>query len=124
MLSRPRSIKLSASDAADRSRRASLTSRSRRSLALEQAEQAVDFVPGTPASGDALGRPFPTMEINPRATKLLVDLWLMSAASYRRAGRLEDAKGAISEAEALNGDDPDVWVQVSLCARTFLCTLS
>lgn len=55
----------------------------------------------------------PQVETNRRATKLLVDLWLMSAASYRRAGRLEDAKGAIAEAEQLDPDDADVWAQVS-----------
>lgn len=54
----------------------------------------------------------PSVETNPRATKLLVDLWLMTAASFRRSGRLEDARGAIQEAEALDADDPDVWVQV------------
>ena len=55
----------------------------------------------------------PSVATNARATKLLVDLWLMSAASYRRAGKLQDARGAIAEAEKLNPDDADVWVQVS-----------
>ncbi|KAL8277048.1 hypothetical protein RQP46_010582 [Phenoliferia psychrophenolica] len=56
----------------------------------------------------------PAVETNARATKLLVDLWLMTAASFRRAGKLDDARGAIQEAEVLNADDPDVWVQFAL----------
>ncbi|KAK4704926.1 cargo-transport protein YPP1, partial [Phenoliferia sp. Uapishka_3] len=56
----------------------------------------------------------PTVETNPRATKLLVDLWLMTAASFRRAGRLDDSRGAIQEAESLDADDADVWVQFAL----------
>lgn len=55
----------------------------------------------------------PTVESNSRATDVLVKLWLMSAASFRRAGKLEECRGAIQEAESLNGDDPDIWVQVS-----------
>ncbi|KAI5474152.1 tetratricopeptide repeat containing protein [Pseudohyphozyma bogoriensis] len=54
------------------------------------------------------------VETNSRSTKLLTDLWLLSAASYRRAGKLEEARGAIQEAETLNPDDPDVWAQYAL----------
>ncbi|GAA6051308.1 hypothetical protein JCM3770_006804 [Rhodotorula araucariae] len=53
---------------------------------------------------------------NPRATKLLVDAWLASAASFRRAGRHDEARGALGEAEALDADDPDVWSQTALLA--------
>ncbi|ORY62875.1 hypothetical protein BCR35DRAFT_334838 [Leucosporidium creatinivorum] len=96
---------------------------SRRSLAIEPNNPSVislDESPSTPSSGDATAtrlsgvNAVPSVETNARATKLLVDLWLLSAASYRRAGRLEDAKGAIAEAEALDADDPDVWVQLAL----------
>ncbi|GAA6000378.1 uncharacterized protein JCM10292_001484 [Rhodotorula paludigena] len=66
----------------------------------------------TPVSASLAARPTP--ESNPRATKLLVDTWLVSAASFRRAGKLDEAKGAIAEAEALDNDDPDVWVQLAL----------
>ncbi|GJN91859.1 hypothetical protein Rhopal_004884-T1 [Rhodotorula paludigena] len=66
----------------------------------------------TPVSASLAARPTP--ESNPRATKLLVDTWLASAASFRRAGKLDEAKGAIAEAEALDNDDPDVWVQLAL----------
>jgi tetratricopeptide (TPR) repeat protein len=60
-------------------------------------------------------------ERDPRLTKLLIDLWLMSAASFRRWGKLEEALGAIREAEALDPTDGDVWVQVCcwLCRFIF-----
>lgn len=41
----------------------------------------------------------------------------MSAASFRRAGQLDDCRGAIAEAETVDADNPDVWVQVR-CARS------
>jgi hypothetical protein len=55
----------------------------------------------------------PDLLTNPRATKLLVNIWLASAASFRRAGKLEESRGAIWEAEQLNRDDPEVWSSVS-----------
>ena len=54
---------------------------------------------------------------NNRMTKenrLLSDLWLMSAATFRRHGKIEQAKGAIQEGEVKDEDNPAVWVQVSL----------
>ncbi|KAM0793005.1 hypothetical protein ACM66B_000498 [Microbotryomycetes sp. NB124-2] len=60
------------------------------------------------------GANVPSVASNKRATKLLVDLWLMSAASYRRAGKHSDARGAVAEAEKLDPDDADVWVQFAL----------
>ena len=53
---------------------------------------------------------------NQRAAKdsrLLSDLWLMSAAIFRRLGKIEQARGAIQEAEVRDEDNPAVWVQVS-----------
>lgn len=47
-----------------------------------------------------------------RENKLLSDLWLMSAATFRRLGKIEQAKGAIQEAEVKDEDNPAVWVQV------------
>ena len=43
---------------------------------------------------------------------MLSDLWLMSAAIFRRLGKIEQAKGAIQEAEVRDEDNPAVWVQV------------
>ena len=48
-----------------------------------------------------------------RETRLLVDLWLMSAATFRRAGNLEQARCAINEAERLDATHAAVWVQMA-----------
>lgn len=40
------------------------------------------------------------------------DLWCMSAATFRRFGKIEQARGAIQEAEVRDGNNPAVWVQV------------
>jgi len=48
-----------------------------------------------------------------RENRLLSDLWLMSAATFRRLGKIEQAKGAIQEAEVKDEGNPAVWVQVS-----------
>ena len=36
----------------------------------------------------------------------------MSAAIFRRQGKIEQAKGAIQEAEVRDEDNPNIWVQV------------
>jgi len=59
--------------------------------------------PATPASKRPL-----------RETRLLSDLWLTSAAMFRRMGKLEQAKAAIQEAEVLDEENPGVWVQLGL----------
>ena len=46
--------------------------------------------------------------------RLLSDLWLMSAATFRRLGKINQAKGAIQEAEVKDENNPAVWVQVWL----------
>ena len=40
------------------------------------------------------------------------ELWLMSAATFRRLGKIDQAKGAIQEAELRDETNPNVWVQV------------
>lgn len=50
-----------------------------------------------------------------REDRLLSDLWLMSAATFRRLGKIEQAKGSIQEAEVRDENNPNVWVQV--CAQ-------
>lgn len=47
------------------------------------------------------------------ATQLLQRLWLVSAASFRRADNLEQARCAIAEAEQLDARWADVWVQLA-----------
>ena len=49
-----------------------------------------------------------------KENKLLSDLWLMSAATFRRLSKLDQAKGAIQEAEVRDENNPGVWVQVCL----------
>jgi hypothetical protein len=45
--------------------------------------------------------------------RLLSELWLMSAATFRRSGKIEQARGAIQEAEVRDEENPNVWIQVS-----------
>lgn len=49
-----------------------------------------------------------------RDDKLISDLWAMSAATFRRLGKIEQAKGAIQEAEVKDSENPAVWVQLGL----------
>lgn len=44
--------------------------------------------------------------------RLFSNLWLMSAATFRRADKIEQAKGSIQEAEVKDENNPAVWVQV------------
>lgn len=50
-----------------------------------------------------------------RSNRLLANLWLMSAATFRRLGKIEQARGAIQEAEVRDEANPAVWVQVKAC---------
>ncbi|KAF9221151.1 TPR-like protein [Gyrodon lividus] len=49
-----------------------------------------------------------------REDRLLSDLWAASAATFRRLGKIDQAKGAIQEAEVKNQANPAVWVQLGL----------
>ncbi|KAJ1968605.1 hypothetical protein IWQ62_001145 [Dispira parvispora] len=49
-----------------------------------------------------------------RARKALADLWLMSAAAFRRLERYKDAHVAIREAESVYPEYPAVWCQYGL----------
>lgn len=50
--------------------------------------------------------------------RLLSDLWLMSAAAFRRMGKIEQCRAAIQEAECEDEDNPAVWVQVCIFSFT------
>ncbi|KIK96970.1 hypothetical protein PAXRUDRAFT_137268 [Paxillus rubicundulus Ve08.2h10] len=50
----------------------------------------------------------------PREDKLVSDLWAASAATFRRLGKIDQAKGAIQEAEVKCQDNSAVWVQFGL----------
>ncbi|KAI0370661.1 hypothetical protein BV20DRAFT_1052115 [Pilatotrama ljubarskyi] len=67
--------------------------------------------PPPPSSAPALSR------YNIRLAKdrrLLSNLWLMSSATFRRLGKIEQARGAIQEAEVRDESNPAVWVQLGL----------
>lgn len=49
-----------------------------------------------------------------QAKKLAQVLWLQTAATFRRAGDIEQAREAIWEAEKIDAEYPDVWVQLGL----------
>ncbi|KAG6372063.1 hypothetical protein JVT61DRAFT_8771 [Boletus reticuloceps] len=65
--------------------------------------------PPTPPLQDA--KPIPQAS---REDKLLSELWASSAATFRRLGKIDQAKGAIQEAEVKNQENPSVWVQFGL----------
>ncbi|GMK58530.1 hypothetical protein CspeluHIS016_0505620 [Cutaneotrichosporon spelunceum] len=54
---------------------------------------------------------------SPQEERLLSDLWLMSAASFRRSGKLDQSLVAIEEAETRDPENPAVWVQLGLWNR-------
>lgn len=58
-------------------------------------------------NGPASGR-------SPADLRVLSNLWLQSAATFRRWFKLEQALGAIQEAEVLDPSNPELWVQVNL----------
>ncbi|KAI8995256.1 hypothetical protein BD414DRAFT_506072 [Trametes punicea] len=49
-----------------------------------------------------------------KTRRLLSNLWLMSSATFRRLGKIEQARGAIQEAEVRDESNPAVWVQLGL----------
>ncbi|CAG8451093.1 6862_t:CDS:10 [Ambispora leptoticha] len=49
-----------------------------------------------------------------RANKALSELWLASAAAYRRLGNFEEAQKAIESAEEIDGSNPDLWCELGL----------
>ncbi|GAA5839590.1 hypothetical protein JCM11251_003554 [Rhodosporidiobolus azoricus] len=81
--------------------------------------------PSTAANSISIARAGPVLrpelERNPRARLVLAKVWLACAATFRRMGRLEEARGAVSEAEGLVGwqegegeEVADVWSQLAL----------
>ena len=56
----------------------------------------------------------PRALLSPRENRLMSILWLMSAATFRRLGKIEQAKGSIQEAEVRDEGNPGVWVQVGI----------
>jgi len=94
----------------------SIHSRRRISSTIHSVEEdsSVDSPPPPPVPSP---NPDQMSKLNNRTKKenrLLSDLWLMSAATFRRLGKIEQAKGAIQEAEVRDENNPHVWVQLGL----------
>lgn len=49
-----------------------------------------------------------------RARALLVKLWLLSAGTFRRWGKVEEGRAAIEAAESIDPEMPGVWIQLAL----------
>lgn len=61
--------------------------------------------------------------LQPQAARILSRLWLTSAATFRRWGKMDECLGAINEAEDVAGDkDPEVWLQVGQTSLWGHCT--
>lgn len=61
---------------------------------------------------------------SPAEERILSNLWLMSAASFRRTGKLEQSLVAIEEAETRDPENPAVWVQLGLWHRAMQASTS
>jgi hypothetical protein len=84
------------------------------------------LIPPPPPSPQAVPPP-PDVKLNSRLAKerrMLSDLWLMSEATFRRLGKIEQAKGAIQEAEVRDENNPAVWVQVCLPSLLYIHQLA
>lgn len=75
----------------------------------------------SPPHPDPPSPPLPRVSLDEKADnrskkekRMLSRLWLMSAATFRRAGKIEQSKGALQEAEVVDEGNPDVWVQLGL----------
>ncbi|CAK5278256.1 unnamed protein product [Mycena citricolor] len=91
---------------------------SRRKLGLGSGSGFNSGAPSVAGSVLQVSPPPPSPSLSPvtvsRESRLESDLWLMSAATFRRLGKIEQAKGAIQEAEVQDATNPGVWVQLGL----------
>ncbi|KAF9267127.1 hypothetical protein L218DRAFT_720524 [Marasmius fiardii PR-910] len=93
----------------------SIHSRKRVSSFLIPSESALgESPPPPPPPTPPTSQPLRWGDKTFRENRLLSDLWLMSAATFRRLGKIEQAKGAIQEAEVRDENNPGVWVQLGL----------
>lgn len=85
-----------------------------RSLIRHNAAAApIESPPAPPSPLPPVAEETPTLHAT-KDDKLISDLWAMSAATFRRLGKIEQAKGAVQEAEAKDSENPAVWVQLGL----------
>ncbi|EPQ53258.1 hypothetical protein GLOTRDRAFT_140119 [Gloeophyllum trabeum ATCC 11539] len=92
---------------------------SRRFLAspISRSQQDLAFMESAPPPPPSLSPQQPLTKWNKRMArerKLLSDLWLMSAATFRRLDNVDQAKGAIQDAEVQDPQNTGVWVQLGL----------
>lgn len=88
----------------------------RQHLSIQASQQDL-LLPEVPPPQPAQSSAVVNSRQNDRAARdrrLLSNLWLMSAATFRRLGKIEQAKGAIQEAEVGDESNPAVWVQVGV----------
>ncbi|KAK0200307.1 hypothetical protein DFS33DRAFT_1360453 [Desarmillaria ectypa] len=91
----------------------SIHSRRRLSLLIKSSDSVPNESPPPPPT-PALPQQTTPNKRTARETRLLSDLWLMSAATFRRLGKIEQARGAIQEVEVKDENNPAVWVQLGL----------
>lgn len=61
--------------------------------------------------------PYAMSNRTPAENRLLSEIWLTFAARFRSMGRVDQTKGAYMEAEVIDEENPNVWVQVcSFCS--------
>ncbi|KAG2136578.1 uncharacterized protein EDB93DRAFT_1168404 [Suillus bovinus] len=85
-----------------------------RSLIRHNAAAAlIESPPAPPPPLPPVQEDTPTLHAT-RDDKLISDLWTMSAATFRRLGKIEQAKAAVQEAEVKDSENPAVWVQLGL----------
>ncbi len=101
----------------------SIHSRRRLSLLIKSSDSVPNESPPPPPT-PALPQQTTSNKRTARETRLLSDLWLMSAATFRRLGKIEQARGAIQEAEVRDEKNPAVWVQVMIPFLPSLSTLA
>lgn len=91
----------------------SIHSRRRLSSLIPPADTSPGESPPPPPDIPKIQQPVKRNSRTLKENRLLSDLWVMSAATFRRLGKIEQAKGAIQEAEVKDDSNPAVWVQVS-----------
>ncbi|KAG0233561.1 hypothetical protein BGW42_007396 [Actinomortierella wolfii] len=96
-------------------------SKGRRSGRSNTVGSAANPTSGTTVGRSPLGLPPTTprettkaIQRSARSKKVLVTLWLLSAATFRRIGKMQDALKATEEAERTDASNPDVWYQLGL----------
>lgn len=70
--------------------------------------------PAVPPTAPPATAALPTHGRTPGESRMLSNLWLMSAATFRRWGKPDQCLVAINEAELLDPENAEVWIQLGL----------